>query len=90
MAQLNGILFTAMVILGPILLGIAIYFGMQHTRSRHTGYSHQTGPVTQGGDDAASIGHDTRSTRGALIGLGTPVVAALLFIVFLFATHMGA
>jgi hypothetical protein len=88
MAQLNGILFAAMVILGPILLGIAIFFGVQHTRQRHTGYSRQTGPVTSKGDNAASIGRDPRSARSALIGLGAPVVAGLLFIVLLFATHM--
>ena len=88
MAQLNGILFSVMVILGPILLGIAIYFGMQHTRQRHTGYSRQTGPETSGGDDAASIGRDTHSSKRALIGLGAPVAAGLLFIVLLFATHM--
>ncbi len=88
MEQLNDILFTAMVILGPILLGVAIFFGMQHTRRRHTGYSHQTGPVTAGGDNAASIGRDPRSTRRALMGLGAPVGAALVFIVILFATHM--
>jgi hypothetical protein len=88
MEQLNGILFTAIVILGPILLGIAIYFGMQHTRSRHVGYSRQTGPVVTSEDGPATIGRDTRSTKRALLGLGTPVVVALAFIVLLFATHM--
>lgn len=88
MEQLNGILFTAIVILGPILLGIAIYFGMQHTRSRHTGYSRETGTVVTNEDGPATIGRDTRSTTRALLGLGTPVVVALAFIALIFATHM--
>ncbi len=88
MAQLNGILFSTMVILGPILLGVAIYFGMQHTRRRHMGYSRETGPVVTSEDGPATIGRDTRSSKRALLGIGAPVGAAVLVIVVLFATHM--
>ncbi|HYF56783.1 MAG TPA: hypothetical protein VEA41_21215 [Salinarimonas sp.] len=88
MAQFNGILFTAMVILGPILLAVAIGFGVQHTRQRHVGFSRETGPVVARGDDAASIGRDPRSTKRTLIGLGAPVGFAVVVIAILFATHM--
>ncbi len=88
MLQLNGILFSAMVILGPILLGVAILFGVQHTRRRHLGYSRETGPVVTSEDGPATIGRDTRSTKRTLLALGAPVGAALCVIVILFATHM--